>query len=250
KDWPGWTRGRTPSSKCKTVEPLHNYVSGGALPSNRFGDRTSIDAHESQLTAEVDSVTNEEQARCRGMLLAAPHERNAVGIEDTEVADQFVQATAVAGRRDHRIGLYAGTVRQHDITLSKPTTAATISMRPALSSSTNPSSYAGAWCRRAIVVATPSGDRGSPCWSRRPNKIRCISHATSSATRNGRWFKASPGTLTVTPKNLRATRFGTVRHATRTRAAPPLASWFATSQPVTLGPTTRTSRPRYGLGLR
>ena len=51
------------------------------------------------------------------MLLAAPHERNAVGIEDTEVADQLVEATAVAGRRDHRIGLYAGTVRQHDITL-------------------------------------------------------------------------------------------------------------------------------------
>src|SRR6185369_51580 len=49
--------------------------------------------------------------------LAAPHERNAVGIEDTEVADQLVEATAVAGRRDHRIGLYAGTVRQHDITL-------------------------------------------------------------------------------------------------------------------------------------
>src|SRR6185312_88462 len=104
KDWPGWTRGRTPSSKCKTVEPLHNYVSGGALPSNRFGDRTSIDAHESQLTAEVDSVTIEEEARCRGMLLAAPHERNAVGIEDTEVADQLVQATAVARspRSPHR----------------------------------------------------------------------------------------------------------------------------------------------------
>ena len=101
----GMTRGRTPSSKCKTVEPLHNYVSGGALPSNRFGDRTSIDAHKPQLTAEVDSVTIEEQARCRGMLLAAPHERNAVGIEDTEVADQLVEATAVAGRRDHRIGL-------------------------------------------------------------------------------------------------------------------------------------------------
>ena len=36
------------------------------------------------------------------MLLAPPHERNAVGIEDTEVADQLVQATTVAGRRDHR----------------------------------------------------------------------------------------------------------------------------------------------------
>ena len=33
------------------------------------------------------------------------------------MADQLVEATAVAGRRDHRIGLYAGTVRQQDITL-------------------------------------------------------------------------------------------------------------------------------------
>ena len=87
------------------------------MASNRFGDRTSIDAHESQLTAEVDSVTNEEEARCRGMLLAPTHQGNAVGIEDTQVADQLVEATAVAGRRDHRIGLYAGTVRQHDIAL-------------------------------------------------------------------------------------------------------------------------------------
>ena len=69
------------------------------------------------MTAEVDSVTNEEEARCRGMLLAPTHQGNAVGIEDTQVADQLVEATAVAGRRDHRIGLYAGTVRQHDITL-------------------------------------------------------------------------------------------------------------------------------------
>ena len=84
----------------KIPRAVDNYVSGGALASNRSGDRTSIDPHESQLTAEVDSVTNEEEARCRGMLLAAPHERNAVGIEDTEVADQLVQATTVAGRRD------------------------------------------------------------------------------------------------------------------------------------------------------
>ena len=32
--------------------------------------RTSIDAHESQLTAEVDSVTIEEEARCTRVLLA------------------------------------------------------------------------------------------------------------------------------------------------------------------------------------
>ena len=34
------------------------------------------------------------------MFLAPADQRNAVGIEDTEVADQLVQATTVAGRRD------------------------------------------------------------------------------------------------------------------------------------------------------
>ena len=51
------------------------------------------------------------------MFLAPADQGDAVGIEDTEVADQLVEATAVAGRRDHRIGLDAGTVREQDITL-------------------------------------------------------------------------------------------------------------------------------------
>jgi len=37
------------------------------------------------------------------MLLAPTHQGNAVEIENTQVADQLVEATAVAGRRDHRI---------------------------------------------------------------------------------------------------------------------------------------------------
>ena len=54
---------------------------------------------------------------------------------------------------------------------------------------------------------------------------------------------ASPGTLTVTPRNLRATRFGTVRHATRTRAAPPLASSVRNFGARHIGPNHQNVAP-------
>ena len=84
--------------------------------------------------------------------------------------------------------------------------------------------------RRCLVPAHHRGrDPFGRPWELVPveatEQIRCISDATSSATGNGRWFKARPGTLIVTPRNLRATRFGTRRERGPHR---PLANWLAT----------------------
>ncbi len=52
------------------------------------------------------------------------------------------------------------------------------------------------------------------------------------------------------PAVVRRTMCGTVRTASRTRSAPPPARSAAISAPVFPAPTTRTSFPAYGSGLR